>query len=503
MWRFANRVGKTSGLILDHMWFVWKKWRYVNEDLDRWLGYTYKTLHAAPLNRLMGKAWEMGEALIAGGSELQLDPFTHRQRPAPLGPLFTARTGRTPDGSDGMWIDCANGGKVDFLSTHDGAGRMESDTWWVLSWDEFVRHQPVTDIPLLFDQTFLPRSSDHMAPVILSGTVTEDSDPVYAEMEEVAALSPKDWNLKSFDRSVNFSQSQASIDRQMRLSFDKEVAGRSVMGKLGEGGRGSLYPTFLLNQAFDASLPTEPTAEFIEILHHMGYGIISAFDHAASGDLNVVQSWAVPGWPSPDAERMMEEREPILAIDISEKRSGSHLTPTLQAKFALDVVERLGSDVLIVDASGEGGVIASNGLKHDLANSGTLVVPCQFAGRTQVKGLSNKELGLQSLQRMLGWGLDTAADDYGWIGDWPELPEGASFGLVRFPFDGNWRKLHRELAVLRREDQHQRQDRAMTAVMLAWWLLKRLEGQQGVPQRFSIIPQRRRPMRSPTPTLVR
>jgi hypothetical protein len=199
----------------------------------------------------------------------------------------------------------------------------------------------------------------------------------------------------------------------------------------------------------------------------------------------------------------MEEREPILAIDISEKRSGSHLTPTLQAKFALDVVERLGSDVLIVDASGEGGVIASNGLKHDLANSGTLVVPCQFAGRTQVKGLSNKELGLQSLQRMLGWGLDTAADDYGWIGDWPELPEGASFGLVRFPFDGNWRKLHRELAVLRREDQHQRQDRAMTAVMLAWWLLKRLEGQQGVPQRFSIIPQRRRPMRSPTPTLVR
>lgn len=484
--RWANRTGKTSGLILLHMFLAWKKWRYQNDDLDRWLGYTYRTLHAAPLNRLMGKAWEMAEALIAGTSILQQDPVTHRQREAPLGALFSAKTGKTPDGSDAMWIECANGSRIDFLSTHDGAGRMESETWWFLDWDEFVRHQPVTDIPLLFDQTFLPRSSDYMAPIVLSGTVTEDSDPVYAEMEDIASQSPKDWCLMSFDRRVNFSQSTASIDRQIRLSFDKQIADRSVEGKLGEGGRGSLYPTFLLGNAFDPDLPATISNEHIEVLRGLGYAFYSMFDHAAAGDLNVVQTWAVP-WPIPPGDELIGG---ILGVGLVEKRSGGHLTPTLQAKFALDEVARFGSRVLIVDGTGEGGSIVFQGLRSDLAGSGCSVVKCEFSGRA-VKGTSNKEFGLQALQRFLGWGLDIIADENGWVGDWPEV-EGTTFGLLRLPYSGQWLKLHRELAVLKREDQHQRQDRAMTAVMGAWWLHRDLSAGQALPTRFSIIPTRRR-----------
>lgn len=123
------------------------------------------------------------------------------------------------------------------------------------------------------------------------------------------------------------------------------------------------------------------------------------------------------------------------------------------------------------------------------------VTPCNFSQRGIVKGTSAKEEGLQTLQRMLGWGLDYAADENGWSDDWPQLDEGQEFGVLRIPFAGGWKKLHRELAVLKRDDAHQRQDRAMTAVMGAWWMRRYLETRQPTPQRFSIIPTRRRAAR--------
>lgn len=491
LWRFANRTGKTSGLILTHMNFGWYKRGYENAEIDRWLQYTYRTLHAAPLNRLMGKAWEMADALIHGSSELQLNPLTNRQRKAPLAPLYEARTGRSRDQSDEMWVECVNGARIDFLSTQGGAARMESEKWWFLDWDEFVRQQPVSDIPLIFDQTLLPRSSDHMAPIVLSGTVTEDSDPIYAEIEDVAAESPKDWNVKSFDRSANFAQSRESIDRQLRLSIDKSVARRSVLGEKGEGGRGSLYPTFLLSNAFDGDLPTTIGPQQIALIRGFGYEFVSMFDHAANGDLNVVQTWAVP-WPVPHGDDLLAQ--PILAVDLTEKRSGSHLTTTLQARFALDVVRRFRSRILIVDSTAEGGLLVFRTIRdtarQDPETSRCAVIPCDFGARGSGKGTVNKEEGLQGLQRMLGWGLDYAADDYGWVADWPET-NGEEFGLIRFPFEDNWRRLHRELAVLRRDDSHQRQDRAMTAVMGAWHLHRMLNARGGVAVPFRMTGNRR------------
>jgi hypothetical protein len=489
LWRWANRVGKTSGLVLTHMNYGWAKRGYENAQLERWIDYLYRTLHAAPLNRLMGKAWEMADALIHGSSDLQLNPLTSRQRPAPLGALYTARTGRAKDGSDEMWVECVNNSRIDFLSTQGGAARMESEKWWLLDWDEFVRQQPVADIPLIFDQTLLPRSSDHMAPVILSGTVTEDSDPIYAEIEDIAADSPKDWNIMSFDRSVNFAQSRASIDRQLRLSIDKSVARRSVEGQKGEGGRGALYPTFLLSNAFDGELPPELVERQVELIRGLGYEFISMFDHAANGDLNVVQTWAVP-WPVPQGDELLEQ--PILAVGLAERRSGGHMTPTLQAAFARAEVERYDSRELIVDSTGEGGLLVHRTVKQALVRHRCTVIPCDFGSRSSAKGTINKEEGLQALQRMLGWGLDYAADEYGWVGDWPDVGEG-SFGLVRFPFEENWRRLHRELSVLKRDDQHQRQDRAMTAVMGAWRLYRQLETRQALARPFRMTANRRRP----------
>lgn len=486
----------TTACDLLHLWAIFRKWAYRNDDMDAWLDFSYKTLHTAPLNRLMGKAWELVESLIAGSAWQQRSPITSRQRPALLAPFFRARVGKTPDGSDAMWVECGNGGRIDFLSTHDGAGRMESDTWWLISWDEFVRQQPVEDIPLLFDQTFLPRTSDFMAPLILSGTVTEDSDPIYAEMEEIAQEHPRDWNILSFDRSVNFSQSADSIARQRRLTINPEIAARSVDGRSGEGGRGSLFPTFLLRTAFDPDLPPDMTADEIAALRAEGYEFISMFDHAARGDLNVVQTWAVP-WPVPEGDQLIGR---IRAVGLAEKRSGHHLTPTLQTRFCLDEVDRFGSRLVIVDGTAEGGLLVYRGVREEIG--GLRALNCVFNARRPGTSTPNKEYGLQSLQRMLSWGLDVQATENGWITDWPETERGA-FGLLRMPFKGRWLKLHRELAVLRRDDQRQRQDRAMTAVMGAWWLGPQVEARRRGAQAFSMVPRRRPPAHRRDSLLVR
>ena len=67
----------------------------------------------------------------------------------------------------------------------------------------------------------------------------------------------------------------------------------------------------------------------------------------------------------------------IMAVGLAEKRSGGHLTPTLQAHFAADEVARTGARILIVDGTGEGGVLVYRQLRQDLP--GISVVPANFS----------------------------------------------------------------------------------------------------------------------------
>lgn len=487
LWRCANRAGKTTDLVLAHAYHAWKKVAYEQPDPDDWAAFRYRTLHSAPLNRLTGKAWELASALINGTAWQQRSMVTHRQRPAPLGPFYKSHAGKAPDGSDILELRCANNSVVDFLSTQGGAGRLESETWWFIGWDEFARQAPVEDIPLLFDQTFLPRSSDHLAPVVLSSTVTEDSEPIYQELEDIAAESPKDWNIISFDRASNYSQSAESIDRQRRLTIDPAIAARSLDGSIGEGGSGTLFPHLFLRNAFDGRLPTDYSAAQIEGLRSRGYIFISSFDHAVKGDLNVVTTWAVP-WPIPREHDALIGS--ITCVGIAERRSGSHLTPTLQSQFALDEVERFDSRFLIVDSTAEGGELVYRGLREELPER---VIACAFNAKLPGRLSKNKELGLQALQRQLGLGLEVAARE-GWIAEWPD-PGKTAFGLYRVPFAGRFLKLHREMAVLRRDDAAQRQDRAMTWVQVAWYMDKFISSVRSVAQPFSIVGRKPRPRR--------
>ncbi len=348
--RWANRSGKTVGDILIQMFAIWRKWRYQNASFDDWLAYSYKTLQSAPENRLMGKAWQTADSLIRGVGDPQKSPFTNRQRNGVLRGFFEAGKSQAMDGSDELWVRCRNNGKIDFLSTHDGAGRMESDSWWLLIWDEWVRQKPVSAIPLLIDQTFLPRSADYLAPIVLTSTITEEAEPIIGEIEDMAEenrrAGHKDWNFVTYGREVNFSQTRDSIERQLRVSLDKEAAGRSVHGLSGQAGYG-LFPDFILSNAFTDGLPERLPPDKVP----EGYALFAAFYDASTGDENVLTTFAVP-WPPQQANLLLT---PITGVEEAVLRSSRSLTPEEQVRFAIEHVRVYEPRVLWIDSTAEGG----------------------------------------------------------------------------------------------------------------------------------------------------
>lgn len=481
VWRWANRTGKTTGLDVLHGWANWYKWRFEAATFDDWFGRRYKTLHSAPLGELAGKAWELWGEIIAGVSAQQRDPINQRQRPAVLAPFFAAGKSVDAQGVDRPIVACANGSVIDFRSTQGKAARLESDSWWLLDWDEFPRQLPTEDIVHMFDQTFLPRSSDFMAPVILSGTATIESEYIYGELEEFARLSPSDWNFTTAARSSNFAQSRASIERQLRLSIDKDVAARSVGGELG-GSAGSLYPEFLLANAFDHALPevTPPPADEQAWERHDRYAtFMTGLDHALAHDDNVFLTLDVP-WPP----HTISPTNPIVGSSIKLLRGSRTLTGDEIHAYLSREARAYRSRAVIIDSTGEGGL----SVYRKALSEGLPAVDCNLQGRA-AKWVTNKEYGLQGLQRLLSYGLPVAAAE-GFISEWPEVS--GPFGLLRFPASGPWTKLRRQLAVMRRADEKLRQDAAMTLVMLAWYVWK-LIGHALAPRRspFNIVASRR------------
>lgn len=484
VWRFANRVGKTSGLDVFHLLAILRKWMPLwaplRDDFDDWWDAPYKTLHSAPTNRLMGKAHEIGELILEHRSTLQISPVTNRRRPAVLLPLYRSGRSTAKDGSDELWIRCINGAKVDFLSTHDGAGRMESDNWQFLTWDEFIRHQPVGDVPDIIDQTILPRTSDTMAPFVLSSTSTIAGDAIYAEIEERAARNPRYWNFKTFARSSNFAASAESITRQIAMSGNAEVAQRSIGGGLGEGGSGP-FPLFLLDNAFTGALPERTERSRVP----SAWECFQSFDHGIGGDANVVFTVAAPWPPNPATWR----RDPAQGVSLVIRRSGRSMMPAEQRAILQREYDAYGPLWVGIDATAEGGQI----VYREAVDSGMRAEAYNFAERTPGRRnrITLKEWGIQSLQWMLSYGLGAPVDDEGWVKEWP-MPDGP-FGLLRFPASGPWMKARRQLATYQRDDAGLTQDVAMAMIIMAGKLRRYLESQNSAPmQRYSPLRPRRR-----------
>ena len=483
---WANRTGKTTGITGIEAYAVWRKWRLARANLEDWLDFRYQWLHAAPTGRLTSRGWEIAEALFSRRNQAQISPITNRPREAVLAPFFTAIATQDPKTrQEQLLVECANGGKIDYFSTHDGAGRLESETWWGATWDEFGRHQPIEDIPLLIDQTFLPRVSDFEGPIVLSTTATEDNEYVLMELEDRASENPHLYNFRRASRSVNFAMTARSIQRQIDLSLNTEAATRSVKGELGVGS-GKLFPPFLLENAFRKDLPERAppprtNAEWSVVRAHSQMWM--AFDHGLGGDENVIITAKVP-FPYVDAE----PGNPLIAQRMTTFKSRRSLTPAEQHEYLRDEAALYRPTGVIIDSTAEGGLAVYRTARA----AGLPAIDCNFAGRA-VTHVSNKEYGIQALQEMLSYGLEVKRDDDGRIAEWPD-PKGP-FGLLRLPASGEWLKLRNQLATLRRDDEKLRQDRAMTLLMLAWHLWKFLQVKQmglDKAQRFNVMATRRR-----------
>lgn len=486
VWRWANRTGKTTGLDVLYAFATWYKWRYVNEDIDGWLAYpNYKVLHAAPLNELAGKAYELFENLIDGAADQQMNPLTNRVRPAVLRAFYQATKTVDVTGVDRPTVDVANGARIDFRSTQGGAARLESDSWWVIAWDEFPRQIPSESITEIFDQTLLPRSSDFMAPIVLAGTATIASEAIYSEVEDLSADNPSDWNFTSAARTSNFAQSRASIDRQLRLSIDKDVANRSVGGTFGQGGKG-MFPAFLLDNAFRRTLPDEqdPPADEDgwayrnDPLRQRTY--VTSFDHALGGDDNVLMTFDVPWPPS-----TISPTNPVVGVHCKLIRASRSLTPSEQQAYLSAEVRRYRSKLAIIDSTGPGGL----GVFRAAREAGLPALDCNLQGRA-AKWVTNKEFALGGLQRLLCYGTEPIPGDE--ILDEFPLPAGP-FGLIVFPAGGDWRKAKRQASIYKRADEKLRQDAWMTVVQFAWWLWKLVEHAKApTKQPFNIMASRPR-----------
>lgn len=491
--KVGNRGGKTTGDLLLETYAMWLKWRYRNADFEPYLRYLYGVLHSAPTNRLMGRAHLLAEQMIDGSAEPQQNPITLKQRPAWLRPFYEAGKSQAKDGSEELWVRCANGSKLDFLSTHDGAGRMESQSWWLIVWDEWVRHQPVEKVIPLIDQTYLPRSSDFMAPLVFSSTITEEAEPIVGELEdfieENQRAGNRDWNIITYGRAVNFAQSQDSIDRQRRMSIDKESAGRSIDGLSGQGGYGP-FPDVVLSNCFTEDLPeVTPLADIPE-----GWSTFQMLDHAAVGDENVDTTLAGP-WPPGKADVL---KTPLIGVSEAILKSSRNLTPDEIVRFAVRQAAAYEPRFIVVDATAEGGQLVLNALKraYYTNRAGITVrlpiVAMNYAAREFNAKASNKDIAIQRLQQMLAAGLPVDIDDEGFVKAWPDVPEGASFGALRLPHA--WRRTRRQAATYRRYDQKLTQDRLMVLGMGAWQLWPMYDVARATikPQRFNVVATRHR-----------
>ena len=86
---WANRVGKTTGVIAWHLHGIFYKPEIPEptseREFDQWVAEEYRTLHAAPLGLLATRAYDAIREISMGTHPAQRDQDTGKRREAPLG----------------------------------------------------------------------------------------------------------------------------------------------------------------------------------------------------------------------------------------------------------------------------------------------------------------------------------------------------------------------------------------------------------------------------------
>ncbi|NJD28871.1 MAG: hypothetical protein FIA92_11315, partial [Chloroflexi bacterium] len=458
---WANRAGKTTLLCVLHMWALFYRWGIPVPENERdeaqWQKEEYRTLHAAPLNELAGRAWLALGDIINGTSKAQRDPLTGKRRPAPLAQMFATTRERNETGSDKLLLRCLNGAVTDFRSSEGKAARIEGGAWRLLTWDEWPSTENPDDIRYVLYNRLTARASDFDAPIVLTGTITPETEHIAKEFLAMCEdPANEDWWGNQASRSLNPSSSTKSMERALR-NLDPEDYARSVEGRPG-GVKGRVLPSWLIDPAFLPELPAwqapdKTTAEGgvpkWQYLH--------LWDLAISAADNVGMVLRVPwGWRFSPAN-------PVVGVSIK-VIPGSRTLIDAEIEFAIEETWLpYGGDIYIdtTDAHGKN-------VYRTLRQRGLPVHQFDFKELDHAK-VTRKSRGLRAIRKLFAEGIapqrdgagEAIHDDLGLIA----YDQGKPYGCMKFPLA--WHKPKDQLSVLKPppEDDKQQKDAAMVVLM--------------------------------------
>ncbi len=504
---WANRSGKTVLVIVWHLHGIFYKPEIAepttDHEFDQWVAEDYRTLHAAPLGTLATLAHEAIGEIIKGTHPAQRDE-SGRRRDAPLGSSFRATKERDAHGADHMVVKSLNGGTIDFRSTEGTAGRLEGRAWRRISWDEWPQQEAADKgegirTVLLRLQN---RASDFDAKVLLTGTITPDTEHIAKEwILRCEDPNDPDWWGSTATRLDNPYASRKAIDlakRQIKAgTLDQEDFDRMIGGVPG-GVKGRLFPSFLVDPIFDNDLPrfTPPVVgdggsfQPVEVAKPMArprykddeekvpprarwtepgsspYLYLHVWDLAIAAADNIGIVARIPrdwrfGWTTADGKRVLRPIEGVKFVEIPGSRTltSAEIQHTIEETF-LPYGGRIVLDT--TDAHGKN-------IYRELRRAGYPVDDFTFNERSLLRVL-RKDAAIGDTRSLLAEGMELKRDRVGEVitdpTGVPVFDRTVEYGVLRLP--RAWSKPRDQLSILKPppEDEKQRKDAAMVVLML-------------------------------------
>ena len=463
---WANRAGKTTVLIVLHMHRLFYKLGIPapadNAEEKLWMAEEYRTLHASPLNELAGRAWLAIGDIINGTSKAQRDPTTNKRRPAPLAQMFAATKERTESNADRIFLRCLTGAVTDFRSTEGKAARIEGGAWRMITWDEWPSTENTDDIRYVLYNRLTARAADYDAPIILTGTITAETEHIAKEFLDFAEdPGNEDWWGNTAARSLNPGTSALSLERAKR-NLDREDYDRSVLGVMG-GVKGRLLPSWLLDPVFDPRLPNWQAPDKSSDAGSPRWTYLHIWDLAIAVADNVGMVLRVPfDW-------RFSVENPLVGVSLKIIPGTRTLTDD-EIEYAIEETFLPYGGIIYVDATDAHG----KSIYRNLRRRGLPVHEFDFK-QQEGSRVSRKEKGVRAMRSVFGEGIDPIRDAEGEpVHDLDGIIAhdlGKRYGSLRMP--SSWSKVKDQLAILRPPplDERQKKDAAMCVLMaceVAW-----------------------------------
>ncbi len=476
---WANRAGKTTLIVLSHLHALFYKRGMArprtDEEQSAWAREDYRTLHAAPLNELAGKAHAELQEILKGTSKAQKRPDGTRRK-CPLAPFFVAARETNDAGQTHMTLRCVlHSAATDFRSTEGKAGRLEGSAWRYITWDEWPQTENKDDIRYVLYNRLTNRAADYEAPIVLTGTITPETEHIAKEfLAKAEDRADPDWWANHAARSLNPTTSGKSLARAAR-NLDPEDYARAVLGVPG-GVKGRVFPSLVIDPVFRSDLPRFRPPDRHDPPER---AYVHTWDLAMSEADNVGVVLEVPaGW-------RFSHTDPILGASLRVIPGSRTLTDD-------ELVHAIESDYLVyggrvvVDATDAHG----KNIHRTLRRMG---IPCQewVANERDRRNVRRKDESIRNARAILTEGMvflrdktgEVVLDDDGVPRFDPALP----FGALRLP--AAWSIVHDQLSILREEDERQRKDAAMALVQGLDFLyrIRRAKTHQDTPLRFAVF----------------